>query len=373
MEKIKIIICLLPNFFLYLIYIMKYNKFKIIKNFFDFVISTHIKDNKNQELLFEKFPVYDLKLYTDFYLNNFIKNGSLDYYESANVKYYESYSSALIEFFHDEKTIDLKLMKKFIKDFSKFKNPNVLISGDNLYKSITNKNDNQILSQVNGNSILRSFIYIVNNFNQTDCLKNAVQITKIINNHPYEIIATFLLYKTVVYLNKNNNPYKLFKYLVSSLETISDKNYKLLLGDDINESLFNKFKTEIIANIDEFVRITYINNNNIPISRITDIAAFSQVYNNFNSNIIINNYPNRPKFLCNNGISVLCIAIDIYIFYYQQYTKNFIPLQSTVLRLVSILGYSHHSSILLSYFIYLLDAESFIKKIPQKILKNLPH
>lgn len=350
---------------------MKYNKFNIIENFFDFIISSHIKNNKNQELLFEKFSVYDNKLYTDYYFTNFIKRGALDYYESDDIFWYQSYASSLIKFFHDEKTIDLKLMKKFIKDFSKFKQPSVLISGDNLYKSITNKYDNQLLSQVNGVSILRSFIYIINNFNQTDCLTNAIQITKIINNHPYEIIATFLLYKTVVYLNKNNNPYKLFKYLVSSLETISDKNYKLLLGTDTNETLFNKFKTEIIANIDEFVRVTYINNNNIPISRITDIASFSQVYNNFNSNIIINNYPNRPKFLCNNGISVLCIAIDIYIFYYQQYQKNIVPLQSTIFRLVSILGYSHHSSILLSYFIYLLDPDSFIKKIPKKIFTKL--
>jgi hypothetical protein len=350
---------------------MKYNKFNIIHRYFDFIISTHLKNNYNQKILFEKFQVYDLQLYTDAYFSNFVLNGSTDYYEKNDVFYNQSYASALITFFHGEKIINLKLMKKFIQQFSKFKTNNVLISGDNLYKSITNKNDDHHLSQVNGVAILRPFIYIINNFKQTDCLKNAIQITKIINNHPYEIIATFLLFKTIVYLNKNNNPYKLFKHLISSLENISDKNYKLLLGDFNNNTLFDKFKLEIIANIDEFVRIVYNNHNNIPVLENRLLTAYSDFYNNFNSKIILNNYPNRHKLLCNNGISVLCIAINIYIQYFKHYQKNFIPLQYTVLQLVSILGYSHHSSILLSYFIYLLDHDSFIKKIPKKIFTKL--
>ena len=144
----------------------------------------------------------------------------------------------------------------------------------------------------------------------------------------------------------------------------------LLLIGDTNPKPFKQFKLEIIANIDEFVRVVYTNHNNIPNEKGGDIFEFSKSYSIFLSQIIANKYPSRDIIFCNNSISVLMISINVYIQYFFYYNLNFIPLQNTTLHLVSILGYSHHSSILLSYFIFLLHPESFIKNIPTH-LKNL--
>jgi hypothetical protein len=357
---------------------MKYEKLLIIASYFDFILSTHINLPLNQKLLLHEYPLFDYDLYINQFFTNFIRMGGLELFEADDVIKSQSYALSQFIFLLKEKNIDLNILKKFVTNFSKFESKDnrskyILKSGDNLYKAITKKKNDHVLSKVNGINILRSLSYIINNFKNKNCLEKSIQITKIINDHPYEIIGTFLLYKTILKLNKNNNPYTLFKYLINSLENINDSEYKILLGT-YDKKNFDKYKLEIIANIDEFVRLLYVNYNNIPIEKGGDIFEFSKSYYMLFSKIISNNYNSRHKIICNNPISVLIVAINTYIQYYYYYTKqNIIPLQNIILHLVSILGYSHHSTILLSYFIYLLDANSFIKKIPQKIFNKIKY
>lgn len=355
---------------------MKYEKFLIIASFFDLILSYHINQPPNLKLINKKYPVFDYQLYINRYFTNFIRLGGIEYFESENVIKSQSYAFAQFIYLFKQKNVDINTLKKFISEFSKFESKKdaskyILKSDDNLYKSITKKNDDYILSKVNGVNILRSFSYIINNFKNKNCLENVIKITRIINDHPYEIIGTYLLYKTIIKLNKNNNPYTIFKYLVNTLENIDESEYKILIGN-YDKKLFDRFKLEIIGNIDEFVRLLYLTYKNVPIEKGGDIFEFSKSYYLLFSSIISKDYPSRQHILCNNPISVLIVAINTYVQYYYYYTQNnIIPLQNIILHLVSILGYSHHSTIILSYFIFTLDADSFIKKIPKKIFNKI--
>lgn len=352
---------------------MKNNNMIIIASYFDFILSTHLIKPYNQNLLLQKYETFDFQFFTETLTTNFIKDGSIDVYQTVDYQYHKSYAISLFNFILQEKNINIKSLKSFINKFSKINNKFVLKSGDNLYYSFFKKNHLQTLDVVNGCSIIRPLHYIINNFKNTNCLVEAINITKIINNHPYEIIATYLLYISITYLNKTNNPYKLFKILTKSLEDISDTHYKLILGD-FKPEIFDKYKLEITANIDEFVRIIYGNFKNIPSERtdISDMAYFSKGYYIFISKIINSNHKYRQRLICNNGVSVLVVAINLYVQYYYYFKElNFVPLQSIISNLVNILGYSHHSTIILSYFISLLDSNKFIEKIPKNILNKI--
>ena len=336
---------------------MKYNKFFTIAYFFDFILAYHLNQPYNQKLLLQKYDSFDYQLFSNVIVSNFIKEGSIDRYETNNYIYTKSYAIQLLQFLSKHNNIDINKLKIFIKLFSKNNNKATLKSGDNLFKSITTNNHNFTLNLVNGCSIIRPLFYIIQNFKNKNCLQQAINITKIINNHPYEVIATYLLYITIINLNKNNNPYKLFKILINSLENISDTHYQLI-SQDFDSKIFDKYKLEITANIYEFVRLIYTNFDNIPFERndIVDIFSFSKAYMTFVSNIIRNNFKLRQQMICNNGISVLIVSINLYIQYYFYFKKaNFVPLQNIISHLITIIGYSHHSTILLSYFIYILD------------------
>jgi hypothetical protein len=354
---------------------MNYKKLIIISKYFDFILSYHINQPENQQLLFRKLSVFDLSLFINKYFSNFFLKGGIDLFHSGKLQLEHSatsYALSQVEFLINQKNIDINTFKKFISEYSKYeksKQNYILKSNDNLYKSITKKNDHHILSKVNGVSILRPFVYIIQHFKDKDCLQKSLQITRLFNDHPYETIGTFLLYKTILKLHQDKNPYKLFKYLLNSLENISKTDYQLIIGDT-NPKIFEQFKLEIIANIDEFVRVVYTNHNNIPNEKGGDIFEFSKQYSIFLSQIIANKYPSRDLLFCNNSISVLIIAINVYIQYFYYYNvHSFIPLQNTILHLVSILGYSHHSSILLSYFIFLLHPDTFLELIPSHFKK----
>ena len=337
---------------------MKYKNLFTICHFFDFIIAYHLNQPYNQKLLLGKYDTFDYPMFSNVILTNFIKDGSLDLYETNESKYTHSYAMQMFLFLSKQKSINIKLLKLFIKQFSKNNNKSTLKSGDNLFKSITNNNHNFTLNSVNGCAIIRPLFFIIDNHNKKNCLSEAINITKIINNHPYEIIATYLLYITVTCLNNKKNPYKnpykLFKILINSLENISKNDYKLILSD-FDPKIFDKYKLEITANIYEFVRLVYGNFNNIPNERpdSADIFLTSKAYSVFISSIIKNNFKLRQLMICNNGISVLMVAVNLYLQYFTYVTEfGFIPLQNMIFNLISIIGYSHHSTIILSYFIY---------------------
>ena len=57
------------------------------------------------------------------------------------------------------------------------------------------------------------------------------------------MIGTYLLYKSMKYIKKNSNPYKLFKVLFDDLENLDDKVKKLLISNQ-NEKEFDKYILE---------------------------------------------------------------------------------------------------------------------------------
>ena len=356
---------------------MKYTNLFTIAYYFDFILSIHLNKQYNQRLLLGKYEFFDYPMFSNILTSNFIKDGAIDIYETNSCKYTKSYALQMFLFLSKHKSIDIKLLKSFINNFSKNNNQHTLKSGDNLFKSITNNNHNFTLNIVNGCAIIRTLFFIIENYNKKNCLSQAINITKILNNHPYEIIATYLLYITITYLNskknKNKNPNKLFKILINSLENISENDYKLILSD-FDPKIFDKYKLEITANIYEFVRLVYGNFDSIPSERpdAADIFLTSKAYYVFISGIIRNNFKLRQLLIANNGVSVLMIAINTYIqFFYYKTVLNFVPLQNMIFNLVSVIGYTHHATIILSYFIYLFDSQSFIKKIPKNILNKI--
>ena len=171
------------------------------------------------------------------------------------------------------------------------------------------------------------------------------------------------------YIKKNSNPYKLFKVLFDDLENMDDKVKKLLVGDQ-NEKEFDKYILEVTANLFEFIRVKYNGDfKNIPNQR-----QYTKDYHYFlfKSNIIYNNYKNRNLFICGNGVSIIFVAIDLYIEYYKLYiNRNIIPIDKIIMNSAGILGFPHHSTLILSYFIYLLNYKKFINSIPKYIYKKI--
>ena len=225
------------------------------------------------------------------------------------------------------------------------------------------------LQHVNSYSIIRSFSYLINNIDNKNALEEAIRITRLANDHPLEVIGTYLLYKSMKYIKKNKNPYKLFKVLFDDLENLNKQIKELLVGNS-DEKEFNKFLLEVTANLFEFIRIKYDGNfKNIPnVIRNT----ITNLYDNFFSAIINNNYKNRNIFICGNAVSTIFIAIDLYIEYYKLcINRKIISINKIIMNLAGILGFSHHSTLIFSYFIYLFNNKKFINLIPKFILKEI--
>ena len=205
-----------------------------------------------------------------------------------------------------------------------------------------------------------------------DSFEESIRIARLANNHPIEVIGTYILHLSMKYINKNKNPYKLFNIILDELEELQDKSNskrKVLMGEG-NEKEFDKFLIEITANLFEFVRINYV--NKIP-NKIVKDNIINTEYINFVSQIIYNNYTNKKNvFICGNAASVIFVAIDLYIEYFKLYLeREIIPINKIIMSLAGILGFSHHSTLIFSYFIYLLDDKKFINSISKKIYKTI--
>ena len=336
--------------------------FFIIAKFFDFLISINLLKEENQNLLYNKLDFFDLQLFSERLFSNFFENGGIADY--INYDYTPSYAYMQFSYLLDKKNISHQTLKNFILDFKSSKN--MLMSEDNL--SLIQKKEKPF-QHVNGYSVIRSFSYLINNIDKKNSLEEAIRITKLANNHPIEVIGTYLLYKSMKYIKKNSNPYKLFKVLFDDLENLDDKVKKLLIGNQ-NEKEFDKYILEVTANLFEFIRIKY----NGDFKSIPEKAKITKEndYFLFKSNIIYNNYKNRNIFICGNAVSIIFVAIDLYIEYYKLYiNRNIIPIHKIIMNIAGILGFPHHSTLILSYFIYLLNYKKFINSIPKYIYKEI--
>jgi hypothetical protein len=335
--------------------------FFIIAKFFDFLISINLLKVENQNILYNKLDFYDIQLFSEKLFFNFFENGGIVDY--VNYDYTPSYAYMQFSYLSDKKNISHQILKNFILNFKNSKK--ILMSEDNL--SLIQKEDKPF-QHVNSYSIIRSFAYLINNIDNKHSLEEAIRITKLANNHPIEVIGVYLLYKSMKYIKKNKNPYKLFKVLFDDLENLDDKVKKLLVGNS-DKKEFNKFLLEVTANLFEFIRVKYDGDfKNIPNYKISSYEYYILFY----SAIIHNNYKNKNIFICGNAVSTIFVAIDFYIEYYKLYIeRNIIPINKIIMNLASILGFPHHSTLILSYFIYLLNYKKFINSIPKYIYKKI--
>ena len=339
--------------------------FFIIAQFFDFLLSTNLIRPESQNLLYSKLDFFDYNLFSHKLFLNFYQNGGIENY--VNLEYTQSYAYKQFLFLSKEKKITYDSLKNFLLNF---KDSNkILKSEDNI--SLMQK-PNKMMQHVNGYAIIRSFAYLINNLDNKDSFEESIRIARLANNHPIEVIGTYILHLSMKYINKNKNPYKLFNIILDELEELQDKSNskrKVLMGEG-NEKEFDKFLIEITANLFEFVRINYV--NKIP-NKIVKDNIINTEYINFVSQIIYNNYTNKKNvFICGNAASVIFVAIDLYIEYFKLYLeREIIPINKIIMSLAGILGFSHHSTLIFSYFIYLLDDKKFINSISKKIYKTI--
>ena len=331
-----------------------------ILDFFDLVLTDNLKNNKKTIYGEYRVKFYTYKKLCSGMLITFLNNGGKDYYH--NKEHIPSYALNHFNLLR-KKNINFESIKKVILDdkdsIKRYK------SLDNIPKILVNPNysDNK-LSKLNGYGTLRAFAYLVDNYNKKEALKEAIRITKIANSHPLEVYGTYILYLSLQLLKKS--PLDWYEKIIKVLKNIPKDDLQILVGDD-NPKQFEIFRHEILAGLDEFIYNNY--KDGVINKKEEDFGSRCvNCINSLISKTVRSQYKGRHIFVGNTGFDMVIYAIDLYIEFYKFMENNIVPVDKILSELVIVLGFSHHISIILSFYISNhKKADKFMKRLTCKL------